>query len=86
MWSTLAAERLMELEVGAVTGAAYGEKDPARRAQRNGYRDRARGEGIPATGPMECPNAGRDGRAAHSEAAEGQRLPGLSRAAQDGRE
>lgn len=27
-----AAERLMELEVGAVTGAAYGEKDPARRA------------------------------------------------------
>jgi hypothetical protein len=35
-----AAERLMELEVGAVTGAAYGEKDPTRRAQRNGYRDR----------------------------------------------
>ncbi len=35
-----AAERLMELEVGAATGAAYGEKDPGRRAQRNGYRDR----------------------------------------------
>ncbi len=35
-----AAERLMELEVGAATGAAYGEKDPMRRAQRNGYRDR----------------------------------------------
>jgi len=35
-----AAERLMELEVGAKTGAAYGDKDPARRAQRNGYRDR----------------------------------------------
>ena len=32
-----AAERLMELEVGAVTAAAYGEKHPARRAQRNGY-------------------------------------------------
>lgn len=35
-----AAERLMELEVGAATGAAYGEKDPMRRAQRNDYRDR----------------------------------------------
>lgn len=35
-----AAEHLMELEVGAVTGAAYGEKDPGRRAQRNGYRER----------------------------------------------
>ena len=35
-----AAERLMELEVGARTGADYGEKDPARLAQRNGYRER----------------------------------------------
>ena len=35
-----AAERLMELEVGAVAGAGYGEKNPLRQAQRNGYRDR----------------------------------------------
>jgi putative transposase len=35
-----AAERLMELEVGAATGAAYGEKNPLRTAQRNGYRQR----------------------------------------------
>ena len=35
-----AAERLMELEVGASAGAAYGERNPLRQAQRNGYRDR----------------------------------------------
>ncbi|MER9946237.1 transposase [Mesorhizobium sp. M0092] len=35
-----AAERLMELEVGAATGAAYGEKSLLRTAQRNGYRER----------------------------------------------
>src|SRR5689334_14961403 len=35
-----AAERLMALEVGAATGAGYGEKNPLRLAQRNGYRDR----------------------------------------------
>ena len=35
-----AAERLMELEVGVLTGAPFGEKNPGRLAQRNGYRDR----------------------------------------------
>ncbi len=35
-----AAEKLMEMEVGAATGVAYGEKSPLRMAQRNGYRDR----------------------------------------------
>src|SRR4051812_37431503 len=35
-----AAQRLMELEVGGLTGAPYGEKSAERLAQRNGYRER----------------------------------------------
>src|SRR5215469_1836038 len=35
-----AAQRLMELEVEGITGANYGEKNPERLVQRNGYRDR----------------------------------------------
>jgi hypothetical protein len=36
-----AAERLMEMEVAGLTGAAYREKSCERLAQRNGYRERA---------------------------------------------
>ncbi len=35
-----AAQRLMELEVESLTGAAHGERSPGRTNHRNGYRDR----------------------------------------------
>ena len=35
-----AAQRLMELEVESLTGAAHGERSPDRVNHRNGYRDR----------------------------------------------
>jgi putative transposase len=38
--SGFAAERLMELDVGAITGVGYGKKRSERLVQRNGYGDR----------------------------------------------
>jgi putative transposase len=60
-----AAQRLMELEVESQTGATYGEKNPERIAQRNGYRDRI----------WEIRRRG--GRTSHPQAAQGLLLPGF---------
>ena len=77
----LAAERRMELEVGTATGAAYGEKESGRKAQRNGSRDRdwvdegqktVRGTVFPR-------RAGREGGVAPPEAADGPLFPRLAR-------
>ncbi|TAJ33262.1 transposase [Bosea sp. (in: a-proteobacteria)] len=62
-----AAQRLMELEIGGLTGTGFGEWSPERLAQRNGYRERDR-------------EARGHRRTAHPQAEEGQLLSGLPRA------
>ena len=75
----VAAQRLMELEVGELTGAAYGEKDPERLAQRNGYRSR---DWQTRAGTVELVGSG----APDPQAPQGILLPGLSQASARGGE
>ena len=69
-----AAQRLMELEVEGLTGAAYGEKNAERLAQRNGYRERD-WETRAGTVELRIPKLRK-----------GSVFSGLSRTAPDGRE
>ncbi len=73
-----AAERIMELEVEARTGAAKGARSPLREVQRNGYRERSTDTSAGHPG-------GQD-RAGVPEAAQGQLSAELPRAAPHGQE
>jgi len=66
-----AAERLMEMEIGALTGAGYGEKSADRLVQRNGYGERDWHTRAGTVGPED------------PALAQGQLFSWLSRAASD---
>jgi transposase-like protein len=63
------ANRMMDLQVESLTGAAHGERSPARLNHRNGYRERTWGDAC------------RHDRSGDPQAAEGQLLSGLPGAA-----